>query len=133
MSAFCGSASATEQLPNVHPDDPTQVQYTSGTTGVPKGAVLHHRGLTNNARFIAGRLEVYGDDVWVNPNPLFHVSGSGFCNLGALTSKAIQVLCPFDATLILDLVEMEKATVLSLPPTMLDGVLARPELRTRDH
>jgi fatty-acyl-CoA synthase len=47
------SASTTDPLPDVQPDDPAQIQYTPGTTGFPKGALLHHRGITNNARFIA--------------------------------------------------------------------------------
>ena len=41
------------ELPEVTPDDPVQIQYTSGTTGFPKGALLHHRGITNNARHFA--------------------------------------------------------------------------------
>ena len=45
FDAFLASGSATEQLPDVSPDDPVQIQYTSGTTGFPKGALLHHRGL----------------------------------------------------------------------------------------
>ena len=47
-------APAAAALPEVSPDDVAQIQYTSGTTGFPKGAELHHRGLTNNARFWAG-------------------------------------------------------------------------------
>ena len=54
--AFLGSAPEQAALPEVSPDDIAQIQYTSGTTGFPKGAELHHRGLTNNARFYTGRL-----------------------------------------------------------------------------
>src|SRR5215470_1392868 len=53
---FMSTAPAEATLPDVRPDDIAQVQYTSGTTGFPKGAELHHRGLTNNARFYTGRI-----------------------------------------------------------------------------
>ena len=48
------------------PDDIAQIQYTSGTTGFPKGAGLHHRGLTNNARFFAGRMGLQPGETYVN-------------------------------------------------------------------
>ena len=51
--SFAGSGSPMQHLPEVRPDDDAQIQYTSGTTGFPKGAVLRHRGITNNARFCA--------------------------------------------------------------------------------
>jgi fatty-acyl-CoA synthase len=122
-SGFRTSTKRITPLPQVRADYPAQIQYTSGTTGAPKGAILHHRGLTNNARFIAGRLGARTGDVWGNPNPLFHVSGSGFCNLGAMQSLSVQLLCSFDPALLVALVEQERATLLSLPPTVLDAFL----------
>src|SRR6266496_2516400 len=70
---FVESASPSAQLPDVRPDDAVQIQYTSGTTGFPKGAILHHRGITNNARLSAQAWGGIAGDVWVNPMPLFHV------------------------------------------------------------
>ena len=58
FDAFLASGTPSEQLPDVAPDDPVQIQYTSGTTGFPKGALLHHRGLTNNARLTLGLLRI---------------------------------------------------------------------------
>lgn len=72
---FTGSGSPSERLPDVGPDDSAQIQYTSGTTGFPKGAVLHHRGITNNGRFNAEILRAGPGDVWVNSMPLFHTAG----------------------------------------------------------
>jgi fatty-acyl-CoA synthase len=65
--SFLRSGSAAERLPDVPPDADAQIQYTSGTTGLPKGAVLRHRGITNNARFCAEILEAGPGDVRVNP------------------------------------------------------------------
>ena len=80
---FMGTAPAGAALPEVSPDDVAQIQYTSGTTGFPKGAELHHRGLTNNARFWAERMELRPGEVYVNPMPLFHTAGCGMGVLGA--------------------------------------------------
>src|SRR5262249_49393202 len=57
-SALFKGQEQSVEFPNVKPGDAAQVQYTSGTTGFPKGAVLHHRGLTNNARMIYKRAGV---------------------------------------------------------------------------
>ena len=57
-ASSCARPPPTQALPEVHPDDIAQIQYTSGTTGFPKGAELHHRGLTNNARFYAQRIDL---------------------------------------------------------------------------
>jgi fatty-acyl-CoA synthase len=62
-AGFLDGAPAGAVLPEVDPDDIAQIQYTSGTTGFPKGAELHHRGLTNNARFYAERIGLQADDV----------------------------------------------------------------------
>ena len=76
-AAFLSTAPAEAVLPEVKADDIAQIQYTSGTTGFPKGAELHHRGLTNNARFYAERLGLRPGEVYVNPMPLFHTAGCG--------------------------------------------------------
>jgi len=72
---FLATAPDQVELPEVRPDDIAQIQYTSGTTGFPEGAELHHRGLTNNARFYAGRLGLQPGEAYVNPMPLFHTAG----------------------------------------------------------
>ena len=72
---FMASADPATALPEVSPDDPVQIQYTSGTTGFPKGAYLHHRGITNNSRFTLERLGAGPDSVYLNPMPLFHTAG----------------------------------------------------------
>jgi acyl-CoA synthetase (AMP-forming)/AMP-acid ligase II len=132
-SSFCASGSPTQPLPEVRPTDPVQIQYTSGTTGFPKGAVLHHRGLTNNARLTAQGWGAVERDVWVNPMPMFHTGGCAILTLGALQSDAAQVLMPyFDPALQLELVESERATLLFGVPTMLIGMLEHSDFTTRD-
>jgi fatty-acyl-CoA synthase len=76
-AAFCAGGSPSQQLPEVTPNDAAQILYTSGTTGFPKGALVRHRGITNNGRFWAQRQGVSAGDVVVNPLPLFHIAGTG--------------------------------------------------------
>ena len=132
-ASFCASASSTQRLPEVRPEDPAQIQYTSGTTGFPKGAVLHHRGVTNNARLTARNWGSTPGNVWVNPMPLFHAGSCVLCTLGPVQSLATQVLMPaFDPALQLELVESEQAATLFGVPTMLIAVLEHPDFGRRD-
>ena len=80
------------KLPDVEPGNAAQVQYTSGTTGFPKGAVLSHRGLVNNARFYAERCRVTRASTWINIMPMFHTSGCGMVTLGCLQAGCEMVL-----------------------------------------
>jgi acyl-CoA synthetase (AMP-forming)/AMP-acid ligase II len=124
---------AHRELPAVTPDDIAQIQYTSGTTGFPKGALLSHRGLTNNARFFAGCIGATHDDIWVNPMPLFHTAGCGLVTLGALQTGGAHVIPPgFDAALMLDLIEAERGTIVLGVPTMLIGMLENLPSKNRD-
>jgi fatty-acyl-CoA synthase len=79
-------------LPAVKSTDPVMIQYTSGTTGFPKGALLHHRGLANNGADTAERMGVEPGDVFVIPMPLFHTGGCVCCVLGAVSKAATMVL-----------------------------------------
>lgn len=123
----------TAQLPPVSPHSPAQIQYTSGTTGFPKGALLPHLGIANNARLCARRMEVGPGDVWVNPMPLFHTGGCVLGVLGAIWSRAAHVLVPgFDPGLVLELVEAEGGTVLGGVPTMLLALTEHPRFAGAD-
>jgi acyl-CoA synthetase (AMP-forming)/AMP-acid ligase II len=128
---FCASGSPAERLPDVDPGDAAQIQYTSGTTGRPKGAVLHHRGIVNNARLCADRLALAPGNVQLSPMPLFHTAGCVVSVLGTLASEGTLVLLPFfDPGLVLELVEAERAEVLLGVPTMLIGILDHPRFMT---
>jgi fatty-acyl-CoA synthase len=124
---FTGSASATQRLPEVGPDDAAQIQYTSGTTGFPKGALLSHRGITNNGRFCAQILQAEPGDVWVNPMPLFHTAGCVCLTLGPLQHLTSQVVVPgFEPGLVLGLIESERSAMFGGVPTMLLALLNHP-------
>ena len=82
------AADGDVELPVVHADDPVQIQYTSGTTGFPKGAVLRHGSVINNARLWADRVQIPDGAVWLSPMPLFHTGGCVMGVLGALDRRA---------------------------------------------
>jgi fatty-acyl-CoA synthase len=132
-AAFTGSGSPGERLPDVGPDDSAQIQYTSGTTGFPKGAVLRHRGITNNGRFNAQILQAGPGDVWVNPMPLFHTAGCVCLTLAPVQGLFTQVIVPgFDPGLVLRLQESEGGTMFGGVPTMLLALLDHPDFAGTD-
>ncbi|WP_236796419.1 AMP-binding protein [Amycolatopsis sp. GM8] len=131
---FLASGSATQRLPHVDPGDAAQIQYTSGTTGVPKGAVLHHRGITNSARLTYSRtFDLRPGEVFVNPMPLFHTAGCVLITLSAIASGCAQALLPyFDPALQLRLIESERGTSFGGVPTMLIALLNHPDFPGTD-
>ena len=106
-------------------DDPINIQYTSGTTGFPKGATLSHHNILNNANITAGILGFSEKTRLVVPVPLYHCFGMVLGNLGAMTHGAA-VIYPsegFDPLAILRTVQQEKATALYGVPTMFISIL----------
>jgi fatty-acyl-CoA synthase len=123
-AALLARGNATHARPNIAPDDPVQVQYTSGTTGFPKGAVLTHRNLTNNARYSMQRMGVAAGDTYINVMPMFHCTGCSLGVLGALQSRARLLLArQFEPGNMLDLIEHERVTQFVAVPTMLIAML----------
>jgi fatty-acyl-CoA synthase len=128
--AFLSSAKPGTGLPDAGPGDPAQIQYTSGTTGTPKGAVLRHAGITDNAALYAQRAGLQPGDVTVNPMPLFHTAGCVMSVLGTLSVRGTLVLPPaFDPALQLRLIEQERGTSMIGVPTMLIAMLDAAEFR----
>jgi len=131
---FLSSGDPSTRLPDVEPDDPAQIQYTSGTTGFPKGALLHHRGITNNATHTAHLAGAHdGGVVWLNPMPLFHTGGCVLGVLGAVAMAGTQVpVLLFDPQLVLELIETEQVEFMGGVPTMLVALMEHPDFDTRD-
>ncbi|MFC5747927.1 class I adenylate-forming enzyme family protein [Actinomadura rugatobispora] len=121
-------------LPSPAPGSPFLIQYTSGTTGTPKGAVLSHLACVNSGRFGMAALHEPGShEIYCSPLPLNHVGASVCAVLTAASVGGTYVLAPsFDAATVLRLVERSRATILGLVPTMMTDILACPDLRTRD-
>jgi fatty-acyl-CoA synthase len=130
---FLALSDPAKTLPAVAPGDPVQIQYTSGTTGFPKGALLHHRGIINASRFVAQGGGATDGAVWVNAMPMFHVGGSALAELGTFAFRGTFVLMPaFDAGLMLELIETYRGTITQVVPTMLSALLNHPDFEKRD-
>ena len=118
---------------SVQPRDPAQIQYTSGTTGFPKGAILHHYGILNNAMLFAQRWEFHQSDRYCNPLPFFHTAGCVGAVLGSLyTGSTLHPLLAFDPLKALQIIGHESCTTLVAVPTMLLAMLQHPDFSTSD-
>jgi len=131
--AFLASGDSRAELPAVAPTDPIQIQYTSGTTGFPKGALLHHKGLVNAAAFVAERAGMSDGGVNVNAMPMYHIGGGAVTSFGVLAKRGTFVILPgFDPALVLEAFETYRGTHSLLVPTMLLAVLDHPDRPKRD-
>jgi len=115
------------------PGEPVMIQYTSGTTGFPKGAVLQHRGLVNNGHHYFDRMGVKPGDTYITQMPLFHTAGSVMSMLGCIGMGCTQVLVDqFDPGLVLRLCEEHQVNGMLGVPTMLIALLEHPNFDTTD-
>ena len=115
-------------------DDPINIQYTSGTTGAPKGATLSHHNILNNGLFVARRMNFSEQDRLVIPVPLYHCFGMVMGNLGCITHGAAMIYPSegFEPEATLMAVEREKATALYGVPTMFIAELEHPQFASFD-
>jgi len=120
-------------LPQVRPGDFAQIQYTSGTTGFPKGALLRHHGLVRNAADFMDRLGMRAGDSNTQVMPMFHTAGCGLNCLGAIAVGATILFPPaFDPQLVARVIERERSRFLLAVPTMIVALLAEARAGGRD-
>lgn len=107
-------------LPKVSPRDEVQIQYTSGTTGFPKGVLLHHHGITNNARHFFARMGDVECETVLSIMPLFHTAGCGVGVLGSV-QYGHRIILPrtFDPAGAIAIMEREGVNFATGVPTML--------------
>ena len=133
IQALMASGDPALALPKLKPDQTMQIQFTSGTTGFPKGACLHHRGVINAAHLVAERANFPEGGVWLNAMPLFHIGGGVVSELGTFSRKGTFVLMQsFDPGLFLELIESEKVNNSLIVPTMIMALLNHPDLAKRN-
>jgi len=116
------------------PDDPINIQYTSGTTGYPKGATLSHRNILNNGYFVTELLNFSEEDRLCIPVPFYHCFGMVMGNLGCITHGATMVIpAPgFDPAITLQAIQDESCTAVYGVPTMFVAMQTHPDFASYD-
>jgi len=115
-------------------DDPINIQFTSGTTGHPKGATLSHHNILNNGWFVGEAINLAAGERLCIPVPLYHCFGMVMGNLGALTHGATMVYPSeaFDAGATLEVLSEERCSAVYGVPTMFIAQLDHPDFACHD-
>jgi fatty-acyl-CoA synthase len=114
--------------------DAVNIQFTSGTTGLPKGATLTHRNIVNNAAFVTAQMALTEDDRLCIPVPFYHCFGMVMGTLGCVTKGAAMIVPAegFEPAATLRAVSQERATALYGVPTMFVAMLEHPDFDAWD-
>jgi len=142
--AFCfedlvrlGGAVSDEELRDrelsIDADDVVNMQYTSGTTGFPKGVMLTHRNVINNAGMVGDVMGMTEDDRLLVQVPLFHCFGCVLSSLNCVChGSTMVVLESFDPLKSLEFIEAEKCTAINGVPTMFIAIMSHPDFKKFD-
>jgi fatty-acyl-CoA synthase len=128
LSVRAGRDSA-RKLPQLEPHQAINIQFTSGTTGLPKGATLSHHNIVNNAFFVGRSTGMRPGDRLCIPVPLYHCFGMVLANLACVVHGATMIYpsTAFDPLAVLRAVQAERCTVLHGVPTMFIAELQHPQ------
>ena len=134
LGARSGHAAVDELADRLQFDDPINIQFTSGTTGSPKGATLTHHNILNNGFFVGEAMALSETDRLCIPVPLYHCFGMVLGNLACLTHGAAMIHPgeAFDPAATLEAVEAERCTGLHGVPTMFIAMLQHPDFADFD-
>jgi fatty-acyl-CoA synthase len=124
----------TERMAELDFDDPINIQYTSGTTGFPKGATLSHHNILNNGYFVTELIHLTEQDRLCVPVPFYHCFGMVMANLGC-TSHGACIVIPapsFDPVATLEAIQNERCTGVYGVPTMFIAQLEHPSFTSYD-
>ena len=123
-----------DRMADLDPSDPINIQYTSGTTGFPKGATLSHRNILNNGYFTTELIHLTAEDRLCIPVPFYHCFGMVMANLGCTTHGATMVIpAPgFDPEITLRCIEEERCTAVYGVPTMFIAMQSHPAFADTD-
>lgn len=122
-----------QRFASMDPEDVINIQYTSGTTGFPKGVMLTHRNVVNNGRLVGDMMNLDENDRLCIPVPFFHCFGCVLGTLAAVTHGTTMVIAEqFEPKRVLQMVQDEKCTALHGVPTMFIAELNHPEFGSFD-
>ncbi|WP_223637141.1 AMP-binding protein [Planococcus sp. 4-30] len=136
FEAFAENVSESEyeeRFRSMDPDDVINIQYTSGTTGFPKGVMLTHLNIVNNGKLIGDTMNLTETDRLCIPVPFFHCFGCVLGTMAAVTHSTTMVIAEqFEPKRVLQMVQNEKCTGLHGVPTMFIAELNHPDFASFD-
>ena len=134
LGADTGHAAVDDLAPKLQFDDPINIQFTSGTTGSPKGATLTHHNILNNGFFVGEAMALTEADRLCIPVPLYHCFGMVLGNLACMTHGATMIHPndAFDPLATLEAIAAERCTGLHGVPTMFIAMLQHPDFANFD-